>query len=126
MIRSFLNNPMHRFSIRTKLIVIVCIFIFYPLLFVGYLGYRNYEEIMKSKFIHYAHNNVKELSTLVGNEIESLNTFAMNILYDNKIYEKHAQLKKNTDFSGILYQRRTGSLSAVYSSFQIGNQQDFF
>lgn len=98
MIRSFLNNPMHRFSIRTKLIVIVCIFIFYPLLFVGYLGYRNYEEIMKDKFIHYAHNNVKELSTLVGNEIESLNTFAMNILYDNKIYEKHAQLKKNTDF----------------------------
>ncbi|NMA83476.1 MAG: histidine kinase [Epulopiscium sp.] len=82
-------------SIKTKLIIVVCLLFTTPILLIGYFGYSNYEKIMTDKYMYYANTNVKELSSLITERIEGLHNFSMDMLYDTEIYEVHKNLLKN-------------------------------
>ena len=87
----------YNISIRSKLVTILCLLVFLPIIIIGYLGYQNFENIMKEKFISYSQKNVMELSTILTDRIEKLVTFTQDILYDNKIYDVNEQLLSNDD-----------------------------
>ncbi|MGE5614929.1 MAG: histidine kinase [Bacillota bacterium] len=72
---------------KTKLVLIVIVFMIYPIIVIGYFGYRNYAGTMTEKAISDMQSSANELSELISDRMTKLSLFAVQILYDNKIYE---------------------------------------
>lgn len=82
-----------KLSIRQKLVIITVILIIYPMVVIGYTGYKNYAKAIKEKVIQYSWQSVNELSDLLMERTLKLNTFAQEMLYDDNIYVFDKQLK---------------------------------
>lgn len=87
MIKNILPDFFRKISIKTKLMCIAIIFILCPIIIIGYLGYVNYANIMKVKAVSDSQNTARELSQMLSERMEKLNLFAIQIFYDQKIYD---------------------------------------
>lgn len=76
-----------KISLKAKLMVIAIIFIIYPVVILGYFGYRNYADSMTQKAVNDMQSSAKELANLITDRMTKLSLYSVQILYDNKIYE---------------------------------------
>lgn len=90
---AFLLNFYRRISIKTKLMLIAIIFIVYPIVIIGYFGYRNYADVMKQKAIREMQNSARELTSLLSDRMTKLSLYSVQFLYDNTIYDADRKLK---------------------------------
>ena len=81
-----------KISLKTKLMMIAIIFIVYPVVIIGYFGYRNYAETMTNKAISDMRSSADELTSLISDRMTKLSLFSVQILYDNTIYEANRRL----------------------------------
>ena len=89
---AFLLNFYRKISIKTKLMLIAIIFIVYPIVIIGYFGYRNYADTMKEKAIVEMQNSAKELTNLLSDRMTKLSLYSIQMLYDNTIYNADRKL----------------------------------
>jgi two-component system, sensor histidine kinase YesM len=85
-------NLYRRISIKTKLMLIAIIFIIYPIVIIGYFGYRNYADVMKDKAIKEMQNSASELTNLLSDRMTKLSLYSVQFLYDNTIYNANRKL----------------------------------
>lgn len=81
-----------KISLKTKLMMIAIIFIVYPIVIIGYFGYRNYADTMTNKAISDMRSSAGELTSLISERMTKLSLFSVQILYDNTIYEANRRL----------------------------------
>ena len=97
---SFMKISLLRFyrkiSLKTKLMVIAILFIFYPVVIIGYIGYRNYADTMTDKAISDMRSSAAELTSLISDRMTKLSLYAVQIFYDNKIYEANRRLSNGS------------------------------
>lgn len=93
---SFWLDLYRRISLKTKLMFIAIIFIIYPIIIIGYFGYRNYADNMKEKAVRDMQSSAQELTGLLSDRMAKLNLFAVQILYDNTIYNANRMLINGT------------------------------
>lgn len=72
--------------IRGKLVFILYIQILIPLIFIGYLSYRNSEEIIKKKSSDYSLDILKMIELRLNDYVNNLTVISQDLLYDNRIY----------------------------------------
>ena len=97
--KGFLPRIYKSISIKTKLMLIAIIFIVYPIVILGYFGYRNYADMMQSKAIKNLEGTARELTSLLSDRMANLSLYTVQILYDNRIYNANRDLiKKSMDF----------------------------
>ena len=85
-----------KISLKTKLMVIAILFIFYPVVIIGYIGYRNYADTMTDKAISDMRSSAAELTSLISDRMTKLSLYAVQIFYDNKIYEANRRLSNGS------------------------------
>ena len=91
-----------KISLKTKLILIAIIFMIYPIVIIGYFGYRNYADSMTEKAISDMRSSANELTNLVSDRMTKLSLYAVQILYDNKIYEANRKFTDgNFDYEAV-------------------------
>ncbi len=76
--------------------VIAILFIFYPVVIIGYIGYRNYADTMTDKAISDMRSSAAELTSLISDRMTKLSLYAVQIFYDNKIYEANRRLSNGS------------------------------
>ena len=96
-------------SIKTKLMLIAVIFIVYPIVIIGYFGYRNYAGTMQDKAIRDLKATALDLTNLLSERMTNLSRYSVQILYDNRIYNANRDLVngsmdfiKENEFTGYL------------------------
>lgn len=93
-------NSLKRFfgkiSLKTKLMIVAIIFIVYPVVIIGYFGYRNYAGTMTNKAISDMRSSAAELTGLLSDRMSKLSLYAVQFLYDNTIYEANRKLSIGT------------------------------
>lgn len=91
-----------KISLKTKLMLIAIIFIIYPIVIIGYFGYRNYADTMTEKAISDMRSSANELTNLVSDRMTKLSLYCVQILYDNKIYEANRKIADgNFDYEAV-------------------------
>lgn len=88
-----------KLTIKQKLICIILVLIIYPILLIGYIGYKNYASTTRNTVLQYSEQSVSELSDLLGERVQKLNVFAQEMLYDDNIYTYYnrLQLQRQSD-----------------------------
>lgn len=81
-----------KISLKTKLMMIAIIFIVYPIVIIGYFGYRNYADTMTNKAISDMRSSAGELTSLISDRMTKLSLYSVQILYDNTIYEANRRI----------------------------------
>ena len=81
-----------KISLKTKLMIITIIFIVYPVVIIGYFGYRNYADTMTNKAISDMRSSAAELTGLISDRMTKLSLYSVQFLYDNTIYEANREL----------------------------------
>lgn len=72
--------------IRRKLVLVLYIQILVPLILVGYLSYRNSENIIKEKSTDYSRDILNMIQLRLNDYTNNLTIISQDLLYDNKIY----------------------------------------
>ena len=91
-----------KISLKTKLMVIAILFIFYPVVIIGYIGYRNYAGTMTERAVSDMRGSAAELTSLISDRMTKLSLYAVQILYDNKIYEANRRLSNGSlDYEAV-------------------------
>jgi two-component system, sensor histidine kinase YesM len=80
-------NYYRKISIKKKLSLIAVLFIVYPIVILGYFGYKNYANVMKEKAIRDSQNTARELAASLEERMEKLRMFSIQIFYDRIIYD---------------------------------------
>ena len=89
--REEINNLYFRIPIKVKWIVFICILMMYPIVFIGYIGYKNYEEVITNHFVEAAQSDIELI--LENNKV--LITSPKNIdLQDSELNEFLCSYKK--------------------------------
>ena len=100
--RTSLLSFYRKISLKTKLMLIAIIFIFYPIVIIGYFGYRNYADTMTEKAISDMRSSAEELANLISDRMTKLSLYSVQILYDNKIYEANRKLNDGSfDYEAV-------------------------
>jgi len=77
-------------TIRNKLILVLYVQILIPLIFVGYLSYRNSEQIIKEKSTDYSRDILNMIQLRLGDYVNNLVTISQDLmhdlLYDSRLY----------------------------------------
>lgn len=106
LLRFYRNLP-----IRRKLVLVLYIQILIPLILVGYLSYRNSEDIIKVRSTEYSRDILNMIQLRLNDYINNLTIISQDLLYENKIYEILKDEKKNTDpLSSFQYENEISSL----------------
>lgn len=91
-----------KISLKMKLMLVAIIFIAYPILILGYFGYRNYADTMTEKAVSEMRSSAKELTNLVSDRMTKLSLYSVQIFYDNKIYEANRSLNDGSfDYEAV-------------------------
>lgn len=77
----------NKMSIRTKWSIFVVILIIYPMILLGYVGYKNYENMITEHFVKSVQEEVFTVSELVQEKLEEIEAFISKIQYDQNIYQ---------------------------------------
>lgn len=84
-------------SIRHKLLLILYVQIFIPLLLLGYLSYRNSEEIINKRSIDYSQDILQMIEMRLEDYVHNLTVISQNLIYDKEIYNILNSDSKNED-----------------------------
>ncbi|MEG0085318.1 MAG: sensor histidine kinase [Niameybacter sp.] len=76
-----------RTSIKTKWTVFVLILVLYPMILIGYVGYKNYEEVITKHFINSVQKDVVITSEWFEEKLKDLEKFITDTQYDKAVYE---------------------------------------
>jgi two-component system, sensor histidine kinase YesM len=92
-------------KIKLKLIFIFSIVIAYTFVVLIFFGYGSYRNLTLNKSVNYAKKNAEELSMLLQDKIDNINSFTRTILYDNRIYtfNKEIILSKQDPYFQITF-----------------------
>lgn len=82
-----LSKVKEKLSIKVKLFSVVLMLIIYPIIIIGYFGYRNYAEIMTQKTIEHSKISADRLTGLISERVDNLRNFSIQIFYDGRIYD---------------------------------------
>ena len=74
-------------SIKTKWTIFVLILVLYPMILIGYVGYKNYEEIITKHFTKSVQKDVLVVTEWVEERLEDLETFISDTQYDDAVYD---------------------------------------
>lgn len=84
--RDKISNYYKKMPIKAKWFIFVCILLLYPMIFIGYIGYENYEEVIKKHFTSSVQKEVEMTSQQVKNQLANIEEFIGKLQYDEKIY----------------------------------------
>ncbi len=73
-------------SIRKKLLLAFYIQIIIPMIFMGYLSYRNSEDTIKRMSMNYAQDILQMIELRFHDYVNNLNVISQDLLYDKKMY----------------------------------------
>jgi two-component system sensor histidine kinase YesM len=90
--RISLSGFLRKISLKTKLMIVAIIFIVYPIVIIGYFGYRNYADRMTGRAVSDMRSTVSELSGLISDRMTKLSLYSVQFLYDNTIYEANRKI----------------------------------
>lgn len=82
-------------SMKTKLIIIAILFILYPTIIIGYLGYVNYSKMIKEKAIVDYQSASQQLTQSLSDRMDKLNLFSIQLFYDRKIIDTNTLINNN-------------------------------
>ncbi len=86
---------MRSHSMKTKLIIIAIVFILYPTIIIGYLGYVNYSKMIKEKAIVDYQSAAAQLTQSLSDRMNKLNLFSIQLFYDRKIIDTNTLINSN-------------------------------
>ena len=78
-------------SIKKKLLLAFYIQIIVPMIFMGYLSYRNSERTIKNMSMNYAQDILQMIELRFEDYVDNLNIISQDLLYDKSIYKVLAQ-----------------------------------
>ena len=74
---------------------ITALFMIYPIIIIGYFGYKNYADVMKEKAVVDSQNTARELSRYLQERMDRLKLFSVQIFYDRTIYNAYNDLSSD-------------------------------
>ena len=74
-------------SIKTKWTIFVLILVLYPMILIGYVGYKNYEEVITKHFTKSVQKDVLVVTEWFEERLEDLETFISDTQYDVAVYD---------------------------------------
>ncbi|MDT8715526.1 sensor histidine kinase [Clostridium sp. 19966] len=74
-------------SLRNKLLLLFCIQIIIPIIFIGYTSYHRSSMVINEKSFNYSQDILKMIDMRIGDLCHDIDSLSMQILYDNRIYE---------------------------------------
>lgn len=74
-------------SIKTKWTIFVLILVLYPMILIGYVGYKNYEEVITKHFTKSVQKDVLVVTEWFEERLEDLETFISDTQYDDAVYD---------------------------------------
>jgi two-component system, sensor histidine kinase YesM len=80
------HDKLFQSKIKYKLILIFAVIILYTMVVISFFGYGSYRKLMIDKSLSYNQRNTEELSEILKEKIDNLNSFTRTVLYDNRIY----------------------------------------
>ncbi|MGH4124660.1 MAG: cache domain-containing sensor histidine kinase [Clostridium sp.] len=86
---------MTKHSMKTKLIIIAILFILYPTIIIGYLGYVNYSKMIKEKAIVDYQSAANQLTQSLSDRMDKLTLFSIQLFYDRKIIDTNTLINSN-------------------------------
>lgn len=76
-----------KISIKTKLVMLLITQILIPLVLIGFLSYKNSENIIKENSTDYSRDILHMIRLRLDDYINNLIQISQDLLYDEKIYE---------------------------------------
>ncbi|MGH4140715.1 cache domain-containing sensor histidine kinase [Clostridium sp.] len=86
---------MIKHSMKSKLIIIAILFILYPTIIIGYLGYINYSKMIKKKAIVDYQSAAAQLTQSLSDRMHKLTLFSIQLFYDRKIIDTNTLINTN-------------------------------
>ena len=84
--KKYLKSIYNLLSIKTKWGIFVSILIIYPIVLIGFVGYRNYDKVITKHFVTSVQKEVLNTSDQVKERIHSLEAFTKSLQHDDTIY----------------------------------------
>lgn len=92
---------------KTKWILFIFLVIIYPIILIGYVGYKNYEKVIGDYFIENVQKDVSTVTEQVEDNLTNLEDFMGKLQYDETIYsftqEKEYSSRAKSNGQGTLY-----------------------
>lgn len=85
--KSSLSNLYKKTSIKTKWILFVLILVLYPMILIGYVGYKNYEGVITEHFNKSVQKDVLVVSEWFEERLEDVETFIAETQYNKQLYD---------------------------------------
>lgn len=83
--KTSLSNLYKKTPIKTKWILFVLILVLYPMILIGYVGYKNYEGVITKHFITSVQKDVLVVSEWFEERLEDLEKLIADTQYDTAI-----------------------------------------
>ncbi|MGL4737133.1 MAG: sensor histidine kinase [Cellulosilyticaceae bacterium] len=88
-------------SIKTKWIIFVIFLVLYPMILVGYVGYKNYEQVITKHFIATVQNDVSTVAEYFQEKIGDLEQFVTEVQYDDTLFKINMEYYKRISQLGL-------------------------
>ena len=72
-------------SMKKKWVVFICVILLYEIILIGFVGYRNYEEIIGDHFIEGVKTDINNVTEQIESNLIGLEEFARKLQYDEYI-----------------------------------------
>ena len=72
-------------SMKKKWVVFICVILLYEIILIGFVGYRNYEEIIGDHFIEGVKTDINNVTEQIESNLIGLEEFAKKLQYDEYI-----------------------------------------
>ena len=102
-----------KIPIKVKWSMFICLLVSYPIFFIGYLGYKQYEEVITTHFVQSAEGDILQSLEGTKENIDKLEEFVVELKYDEAIHrfnerynlvieeKKKNSKEKATSYNGI-------------------------
>ncbi|MDF2612248.1 MAG: signal transduction histidine kinase, LytS [Clostridia bacterium] len=102
-----------KIPIKVKWIAFICILVSYPIFFIGYVGYRQYEKVITAHFVQSVEADILQIIEDTQEDIDKLEEFVVQLKYDEAIHtfnqryymvveeKKKSNVQTNLGYSGI-------------------------
>lgn len=84
--RSSLREFYYKIPIKVKWTIFICILVLYPIIFIGYIGYTQYEEVITKHFVESMQKEILLILEDTQDNIQKLEEFVSELKYDEAIH----------------------------------------
>lgn len=85
--KTYIKNIYNGMSIRTKWCVFIAVLIIYPMVLIGFVGYKNYDKVITKHFVTSVQKDVINTSDQLKERMHSLEAFIKDLQQDTTIYD---------------------------------------